>query len=70
MYPSKLLELAPRYLDKIPFDPFTGLPFSYRKADEGFRLHSAGRDGKDDAGKIDDAFSDDLLIEVPWKSRR
>lgn len=52
-FPESLANLSPRYLDRLPPDPFApdGM-FRYRRTDTtpGFTLYSTGLDGKDDQG--------------------
>lgn len=51
-YPKSLNELSPRYLKKIPADPFgDGGPLRYQPAGAKYRLYSIGPDGKDDGGR-------------------
>jgi hypothetical protein len=50
--PAKLDDLSPQYLDRIPADRYSGRPLVYRRAEEGFVLYSAGKDGRDDGGKF------------------
>jgi hypothetical protein len=70
-YPARLSDLAPRYLTAVPLDPYLERPFRYRKTADGYRLHSVGYNGKDEAGRgpYDPNPGDDLLIEVPWKPK-
>ena len=49
--PASLDELAPRFIDLIPDDPFDGQPLRYTKASpKGFLIYSIGNDRKDDGG--------------------
>jgi hypothetical protein len=51
-YPHTLQELPPKYLKKIPADPFgSGEPLHYRKTEKSYLLYSIGPDGKDNGGK-------------------
>lgn len=40
--PEDLNELAPKIIDRLPFDPFTGKPFDYRIISGGHLLYSPG----------------------------
>lgn len=42
--PQNLTELVPVYIDRIPIDPNTGQPFSYRVADKKFYIGEAGEE--------------------------
>ena len=59
-YPDRLERLVPRYLDRVPNDPFSGQPLRYRPASvpdaaAAYCLYCVGPDGKDDGGRaIDD----------------
>lgn len=43
VYPEKLEELVPAYLDRMPMDPFTGKPVMMRAVKGGVELYCAGR---------------------------
>ena len=66
-YPAKLAELAPKYLDEVRPDLFSGRPLFYEAKAGGYMIYSVGPNGKDDAGRSrDDAPpGDDLAIRVP-----
>jgi hypothetical protein len=66
-YPKALSDLAPKYLDKIPDDLFTGQPLVYRPTEKGFLLYSFGPNGKDNEGRgpDDDPMGDDIGVRVP-----
>ncbi|MEN6357508.1 MAG: hypothetical protein ABFD83_10535 [Armatimonadota bacterium] len=52
-YPAKLSDVAPKYLKKVPIDPFgKGKPLKYKliKNGKGFLLYSLGPDMKDNRG--------------------
>ncbi len=50
-YPETLNELAPKYLDSLPLDPFAvGEGFRYRRTEDRYLLYSVGPDGVDDGG--------------------
>ena len=64
-YPQTLAELAPKYIDTLPSDPFTGQPFRYRKENGGYLLYSVGDNGKDDDGR----GRNDYPESVPFEQR-
>ena len=70
--PSKLDELAPKYLAQIPGDPFSQQPLIFRPQGTNWLLYSVGPDGVDDGGKsISRAFGlvvpkGDILFNSPW----
>ena len=48
--PKALGDLVPKYLAKIPTDPFDGKPLRFKKLDKGYVVYSIGPNGKDDGG--------------------
>ncbi len=51
-YPNTLSQLVPRYLSRVPADPFDHrLSFAYRKTAAKYLLYSIGPDGRDDGGR-------------------
>ncbi|HEV3236672.1 MAG TPA: hypothetical protein VGZ25_06760 [Gemmataceae bacterium] len=66
-YPAKLDELAPKYIDGIPDDIFSGNPLIYRPVDKGYLLYSVGPNGKDDDGRSleDEPRGDDIIVRMP-----
>lgn len=69
-YPSQLLQLAPKYISKIPRDPFgRGEAMRFRTVGDSYLVWSIGPDGKNDngapipikAGKKRVVISDDSL---------
>ena len=46
-YPAKLQELIPKYIDRIPTDPFDGQPLKMEPVEGGLDLYSIGPGGKD-----------------------
>lgn len=71
-YPPLLDELAPVYLDEVPFDPFTAAPLRYELgAPDGYRLYSVGENLTDDGGRghESDKPGDDISIGVPFADR-
>jgi hypothetical protein len=66
-YPAELDELAPKYLEKVPDDLFSGNPLTYRLEDKGYLLYSVGPNGADEDGRgYDDVpRGDDLSVRMP-----
>jgi hypothetical protein len=51
-YPAYLSDLVPRYLSRVPDDPFSdGQPLRYRRTGGKYLLYSIGPDAKDDGGR-------------------
>ena len=48
--PGDLSSLVPIYLDRVPADPYDGLPLRYKLLDRGYVVYSIGPDSKDDGG--------------------
>jgi hypothetical protein len=65
-YPDKLASLSPEVISQLPFDPFTGKDYIYRKEGKGFILYSAGPCGKDDNGVYDQKQLD-KYDDIVWK---
>ena len=68
--PGSLSELTPRYLDKVPKDPFLGKPLRYATTPAGYVTYSVGEDRVDDGGirkkhtaRRDVSFSVKLPVE-------
>jgi hypothetical protein len=49
--PSRLEDLAPTYILRVPPDPFDGRPLRYRRLPTGYVVYSIGRDEVDDNGR-------------------
>jgi hypothetical protein len=49
--PSGLAQLVPKYLQRVPSDPFSGQSLVYRPQATNWLLYSVGEDGVDDGGK-------------------
>jgi len=49
--PERLEQLVPKYLQRVPSDPFSGQPLIYRTQGTNWLLYSVGTDGVDDNGK-------------------
>jgi hypothetical protein len=66
-YPKELETLAPKYLDKVPMDLFSGKPLIYRPSENGYVLYSVGINGQDEQGQSsdDEPPGDDLVVRMP-----
>jgi hypothetical protein len=66
-YPAELDELAPKYLEKVPDDLFSGKRLIYRRGDRGYLLYSVGTNGTDEDGRgyEDEPRGDDLAVRMP-----
>jgi hypothetical protein len=49
-YPESLEALVPRYIPRVPVDPFSGRPIEYSHSENGWTLRSFGPDMDDDNG--------------------
>ena len=49
--PTSLEQLVPRYLQRVPSDPFCGRPMLYRPQGTNWLLYSVGEDGVDAGGQ-------------------
>ncbi len=47
-WPETLAELVPKYLDRVPEDPFAGAPLGYRRTADGVKIYSVGPDHQED----------------------
>ncbi len=65
--PKELEALAPKYLDKVPIDIFSGEKLIYKPDENGYQLYSVGVNGKYDEGSTadDDPPGDDLVVTMP-----
>jgi ABC-type Na+ efflux pump permease subunit len=52
-WPSALEELVPRFLPRLPIDPFDGKPIRFRRENDHFVLYSVGEDRRDDGGRTE-----------------
>jgi hypothetical protein len=52
-WPERLSDLTPKFLPKIPVDPYDGAPLRFTKTEQGALVYSVGPDHTDDGGKID-----------------
>ncbi len=63
LYPAQLEELAPRYIDRLPPDPFADAAFVYRLTDaDDYLLYSRGPNGVDDNGQAAYRATFELLV--------
>ena len=65
-YPEALSRLAPKYIDLVPKDLFSGNDFRFKRKQNGYLLYSVGANGKDDGGRTSDSEppGDDLVIDT------
>ena len=49
--PDALNELAPKFIDAVPKDPFDGAPLRYKRLARGYVVYSVDADGHDDGGR-------------------
>ena len=64
-FPSELDELVPKYLKKLPLDPFTGETLRYHVDESGCLIYSLGPNKIDDGGRRDPkASEDDISIRL------
>jgi hypothetical protein len=65
-YPSKLSDLSPAYLAKVPGDLYSGRDLIYHLSPKGYQLHSIGVNGIDEDGRAleDMPPGDDLGIRM------
>jgi hypothetical protein len=66
-YPMTLAALAPKYLEQVPGDIYSGKKLIYCRTETGYVLYSVGVNGKDDGGRWrdDDPRGDDVGIRLP-----
>ncbi|MEX1097541.1 MAG: hypothetical protein WED34_15960 [Planctomycetales bacterium] len=66
-YPAELVQLAPRYVPKVPKDLFNDEPLKYYRANDRYLLYSVGPNGKDDKARTYDSKppADDHVIVSP-----
>jgi type II secretory pathway pseudopilin PulG len=67
-YPNSLKELTPRYLSKIPSDPFAdNKPLQYRRLGSEYSLYSIGPDCIDNNGR---AIDSKIPVKTAYDKRR
>jgi hypothetical protein len=66
-FPTNLMDVAPKYLAKVPQDVFSGKAVIYKKQGDGYLLYSVGPNGKDDGGNWynDEPKGDDPNVRMP-----
>jgi hypothetical protein len=66
-YPPTLDALAPKYLERVPGDLFSGNALIYRPVEAGYLLESVGIASEDDGGQGPDngPAGDDLRVRMP-----
>ena len=64
--PADLEQLVPKYLQRVPVDPFSGRPMLYRAQGTNWLLYSVGEDGVDDGGKRAGRSTGDLFFDSPY----
>ena len=66
-YPEALDNLLGHYIDEMPLDPFSGMPFRYIIEPEGYLLYSVGPNGIDEEGRGsgDIPRGDDIRRRMP-----
>jgi hypothetical protein len=66
--PETLDSLVPKYMDKMPEDPFDGTPLRYRILGKGYVVYSVGDNRRDDSGmnceETDSPGTDDVAFTV------
>jgi hypothetical protein len=69
--PESLESLVPKYLAKVPQDPYGQRPLVYRRTSDGYLLYSVGKNKTDDGGRratLSEATTDgvgDLFFDAP-----
>jgi hypothetical protein len=68
-YPEKLDVLAPKYLEGVPTDLYSGKALIYRPSENGYVLYSVGRNGQDEQGHghDDTPRGDDQSVRMPQR---
>ncbi len=69
-YPTRLADLAPKYVVEVSKDIFNDSDLHYRQEGRGYLLYSVGPNGKDDGGKgradaKEGENRDDLIVRMP-----
>ena len=62
--PGNLTQLVPKYLERLPKDPFNDKPLIYRPSGTNWVLYSLGPDRKDNGGKPMGKITEDYLLGV------
>lgn len=71
-YPVKLADLAPKYLDAVPNDSFSGKPLIYKPSEKGYLVYSVGPNGIDEGGRWYDDMppGDDPRVRMPLPEKK
>jgi hypothetical protein len=69
-YPTRLADLAPKYIAEVPKDLYSERDLTYRSTSTGYVLYSVGPNGVDDGGHDSDSKpkGDDIVVRVPSES--
>jgi len=67
IWPRKLENLVPKYLPRVPDDPFTDNPLQVKASEEHFAVYSLGRDMQDDGGKFSDRATPRIPADVGFE---
>jgi len=51
-WPQSIDQLVPTYVEAVPLDPFTGDPIHFKLESGGIVIYGAGKDRKDDGGRL------------------
>ena len=62
--PTTLEELVPKFLPKVPIDPYDGKPLRYAVRDGQYVIYSVGKNRVDDGGHGDESCEPDLVFPV------
>jgi len=68
--PGLLQELVPKYLEKVPIDPFDGKPLRYKRLEKGYTIYSIGEDGEDNGGVPKDKVPKGANYDWPFTVER
>jgi ABC-type transport system involved in multi-copper enzyme maturation permease subunit len=52
-WPARLQDLAPKFLEKLPIDPFNGAPLRFRRLEDSIVIYSVGNDRVDNGGILE-----------------
>jgi hypothetical protein len=66
-FPTRLTQLTPKYIAKLPRDPFTDGTFIYKSGRTGYTLYSVGPNECDDNGQTygQGTNADDIVVRTP-----
>jgi len=66
-WPETLEDLVPKFLPRVPDDPFMDAPMRFTVSASGFKVYSLGRDMQDDGGTLSDKTvpGNDVGFEMP-----